>query len=238
MYQAAIVEDEEIFLNRSKELLANTFKEKKADVAFDFFMSGEEFLPMMEQHFHYDIIFLDIEMPGMDGIEVCRKIRKISPDALVVFISNKESLVFQTFEVQPFRFIRKSELDEMVFSLVDSILAELSRRQQKIIKIEEASGGDVYSFDVRKILYIEAQRKDCAIVTEDGLTTLRSKLMTLEDMLAGQDFIKIHRSFLVNLSCITKIQKDSVLLKNGHELPLSRNMRDQVKQAFLNHSLS
>jgi DNA-binding LytR/AlgR family response regulator len=238
MYQAAIVEDEEIFLNRSKELLANTFKERKADVAFDFFMSGEEFLPMMEQHFHYDIIFLDIEMPGMDGIEVCRKIREISPDALVVFISNKESLVFQTFEVQPFRFIRKSELDEMVFSLVDSILAELQRRQQKIIKIEEASGGDVYSFDVRKILYIEAQRKDCAIVTEDGLTTLRSKLMTLEDMLAGQDFIKIHRSFLVNLSCITKIQKDSVLLKNGHELPLSRNMRDQVKQAFLNHSLS
>jgi DNA-binding LytR/AlgR family response regulator len=238
MYKAAIVEDEEIFLNRSKELLANTFKERKADVAFDFFMSGEEFLPMMEQHFHCDIIFLDIEMPGMDGIEVCRKIREISPDALVVFISNKESLVFQTFEVQPFRFIRKSELDEMVFSLVDSILAELQRRQQKIIKIEEASGGDVYSFDVRKILYIEAQRKDCAIVTEDGLTTLRSKLMTLEDMLAGQDFIKIHRSFLVNLSCITKIQKDSVLLKNGHELPLSRNMRDQVKQAFLNHSLS
>jgi DNA-binding LytR/AlgR family response regulator len=238
MYQAAIVEDEEIFLNRSKELLANTFKERKADVAFDFFMSGEEFLPMMEQHFHYDIIFLDIEMPGMDGIALCRRIREISPDALVVFISNKESLVFQTFEVQPFRFIRKSELDEMVFSLVDSILAELSRRQQKIIKIEEASGGDVYSFDVRKILYIEAQRKDCAIVTEDGLTTLRSKLMTLEDKLAGQDFIKIHRSFLVNLSCITKIQKDSVLLKNGHELPLSRNMREQVKQAFLNHSLS
>ena len=200
-------------------------------------MSGEEFLPMMEQHFHYDIIFLDIEMPGMDGITVCRKIREIAPDALVVFISNKESLVFQTFEVQPFRFIRKSELDEMVHSLVDSILAELSRRQQKIIKIED-SGGDIYSFDVRKILYIEAQRKECAIVTEDGLTTMRSKLMTLEEELAGQDFIKIHRSFLVNLSSITKIQKDSVLLKNGHELPLSRNMREQVKQAFLNHSTS
>ena len=238
MYQAAIVEDEEVFLNRSKELLADTFRERKAKVAFDFFMSGEEFLPMMEQHFHYDIIFLDIEMPGMDGITVCRRIREIAPDALVVFISNKESLVFQTFEVQPFRFIRKSELDEMVFSLVDSILAELARRQQKIIKIEESSGGDVYSFDVRKILYIEAQRKECAIVTEDGLTTLRSKLMTLEELLEDQDFIKIHRSFLVNLSSITKIQKDSVLLKNGHELPLSRNMREQVKQAFLNHSLS
>ncbi len=110
MFQAAIVEDEEVFLKRTRELLANTFKEKNVDVAFDFFMSGEELLPMIEQHFHYDIIFLDIEMPGMDGISVCRRIKEIAPDALVVFISNKESLVFQTFEVQPFRFIRKSEL--------------------------------------------------------------------------------------------------------------------------------
>ena len=238
MYQAAIVEDEEVFLKSTKELLSKTFKEKNIDVAFDFFMSGEEFLPMVELHFHYDIIFLDIEMPGMDGISVCRRIREISPGALVVFISNKEALVFQTFEVQPFRFIRKSELNEMVFSLVDSIITELEKRKQKIIKIEEPSGGDVYSFDVRKILYVEAQRKECVIVTDSGLTTVKSKLMTLESSLADQDFIKVHRSFLVNMSAITRIQKDSVLLKNGHEIPLSRNMREEVKQAFLNHSMS
>ena len=238
MFQAAIVEDEAVFLKSTKELLAKTFKDKNVDVAFDFFMSGEEFLPMIEQHFHYDIIFLDIEMPGIDGISVCRRIREISEDALVVFISNKEALVFQTFEVQPFRFIRKSELNELVLSLVESIISELDRRKPKVIKIEEPSGGDVYSFDIKKILYIEAQRKECVIVTESGMTTLRSKLMTLESSLGNEDFIKIHRSFLVNMSAITKIQKDSVLLKNGHELPLSRNMREPVKQAFLNHSMS
>ena len=238
MFQAAIVEDEAVFLKSTKELLANTFKDKNVDVAFDFFMSGEEFLPMIEQHFHYDIIFLDIEMPGIDGISVCRKIREISEDALVVFISNKEALVFQTFEVQPFRFIRKSELNEMVQSLVEAIITELDKRKPKIIKIEEASGGDVYSFDINKILYIEAQRKECVIVTESGMTTLRSKLMTLETSLESENFIKLHRSFLVNMSAITRIQKDSVLLKNGHELPLSRNMREPVKQAFLSHSMS
>ena len=238
MYQAAIVEDEVVFLENTKNLLAKTFKEKNVDVAFDFFMSGEEFLPMIEQHFHYDIIFLDIEMPGIDGISVCRRIREISEDALVVFISNKEALVFQTFEVQPFRFIRKSELNEMVLSLIEAILSELDRRKPKLIKIVEPVGGDVYSFDVRKIIYIEAQRKECAIVTESGMTTIKSKLMTLESALEGESFIKPHRSFLVNMSAITKIQKDSVLLKNGHEIPLSRNMREPVKQAFLSHSMS
>jgi DNA-binding LytR/AlgR family response regulator len=237
MYQAVIVEDEEVFLNRTKALLADTFKKKNADVAFDFFMSGQEFLPMIEQHFHYDMIFLDIEMPGMDGISVCRRIREITPDALVVFISNKEALVFQTFEVQPFRFIRKSELDEMADSLVSSIISELNRRKQTIIKLEDSSG-DIFSFDVKKILYVEAQRKDCIIATEDGKTTLRSKLMTLETILKDHNFMKIHRSFLVNMSAITRIQKDCVLLTTGEELPISRNLRESVKQAFLSHSMS
>ncbi|WP_029319768.1 LytR/AlgR family response regulator transcription factor [Butyrivibrio sp. AE3004] len=238
MYQAAIVEDEKIFLDRTKKLLAQTFSDQNTEVAFDFFMSGDEFLPMVEQHFHYDMIFLDIEMPGMDGISVCRRIREISPEALVVFISNKEALVFQTFEVQPFRFIRKSELNEMAQPLVTAILQELSRRGQQIVKIEEPSSGDVFSFDVKKILYIEAQRKECIIVTNTNSTIMKTKLMSLESALKGYSFIKIHRSFLVNIDAITRIQKDTVLLTNGEELPLSRSVKESVKQAFLSHSMS
>lgn len=238
MYQAAIIEDEEVFLKRTKDLLADTFKEHNIDVAFDFFMSGTEFLPMIKNHFHYDMIFLDIEMPGMDGITVCKKIREIAPNALVVFISNKESLVFQTFEVQPFRFIRKSELTEMAKPLVSAILTELGKRTRRVIKIEESSSGDIYSFDIQTILYVEAQRKDCIIVTDTGSTTVRSKFMAIESMLPEYHFIKVHRSFIVNMDAITKIEKDTVLLKNGVSIPLSRGLKDSVKQAFLNHSMS
>ncbi len=238
MYQAAIVEDEEMFLNSTKSLLAETFAAKNASVAFDFFLSGDEFLPMIEQHFHYDSIFLDIEMPGIDGISLCRRIREVSPDALVVFISNKESLVFQTFEVQPFRFIRKSELKEMAAPLVDSILAEWSKRTSKIIRFEESPGGDVYSFDASKILYVEAQRKDCIIYTSKDQTSIRIKFMDLEEKLSGYNFIKIHRSFLVNMDAVSQIKKDSCLLTNGTELPLSRSLKEQVKQEFLSHSMT
>ncbi len=237
MYQAAIVEDEEVFLNSTKALLAKSFSDRNVDMAFDFFLSGDEFLPMIEQHFHYDCIFLDIEMPGIDGISLCRRIREVAPDALVIFISNKESLVFQTFEVQPFRFIRKSELKEMAGPLTDAIITELSRRGSKIIRFEEA-GGDVYSFDVRKILYIEAQRKDCCICTEKGRTSLRMKFMDLEEKLNDFNFIKVHRSFLVNMDAVSQIKNNSCLLSDGTELPLSRGLKEQVKQAFLSHSMT
>lgn len=238
MYQAAIVEDEELFLKNTKSLLGDTFFERNVQVAFDFFLSGTEFLPMIEQHFHYDMIFLDIEMPEIDGISVCRRIRQIAPDALVVFISNKESLVFQTFEVQPFRFIRKNELKEMAPSLVDAIITELSKKEQHIIRFEEPGSGDVYSFDVSRIKYVEAQRKDCHICTKDGDFSIRIKFMNLEQMLSSYNFIKIHRSFLVNSEEVNQIKKESVLLISGEELPLSRSLRESVKQAFLSHSMN
>ncbi len=237
MYQAAIVEDEELFLQSTKKLLADTFSSRNVPVAFDFFLSGTQFLPMIEQHFHYDMIFLDIEMPQIDGISVCRRIRQIAPDALVVFISNKDSLVFQTFEVQPFRFIRKSELKELVSPLVDAIIGELSKRDHRIVRFEEPGSGDVFSFDISKIKYVEAQRKDCVIHTKEGASSVRIKFMNLEEMLIEYNFIKIHRSFLVNADEVSQIKKESVLLTTGEELPLSRSLREQVKQEFLNHSM-
>lgn len=238
MYQAAIVEDEEIFLKNTKDLLARTFLDHNVSVAFDFFLSGKEYLPMFEQHFHYDMIFLDIEMPGIDGISLCKRIREISPDALVVFISNKESLVFQTFEVQPFRFIRKSELKELADGLVNAILSELDRRSPKTIRFVENSTGDVFSYDVRKILYIEAQRKETVIHTLQGRNAVRIRFMDMENMLSKYPFMKVHRSFLVNMDAVSQIKKDDCILINGDAIPISRGLKDQVKQTFLDYSMN
>ena len=193
---------------------------------------------MFENHFKYDIIFLDIEMPGIDGISLCRKIRQQSKDALVIFISNKEELVFQTFEVQPFRFIRKSELNELCASLVDSVINELKRRSPQTFTIIENNGGDVLSFDARNIIYIEAQRKECKIASTNNTSTVKMNLMDLEEKLSSYHFVKIHRSFLVNMDYIFRITKNSVILTTGDELPISRGSSDTLKQLFIDYSMS
>ncbi|SFI35342.1 two component transcriptional regulator, LytTR family [Pseudobutyrivibrio sp. OR37] len=238
MYQAAIVDDELDILNSTKAMLADEFTKANTAVAFDFFTDSEDFLSMFESHFNYDIIFLDIEMPNIDGISVCRKIRQLSKDALVIFISNKEELVFQTFEVQPFRFIRKSELKELCPSLVDFIINELKRRSPQTFTIIENNGGDVLSFDARNIIYVEAQRKECKIVTTIGDSTVKMKLMDLEEKLGSFHFVRIHRSFLVNMDYIFRITKNSIILTSGEELPISRGSSDTLKQLFINYSMS
>ncbi len=236
MYQAAIVEDDATVLEYLKTSLIQTFAEKQTQVAFDTFTSGSRFLQMFEAHYHYDVIFLDIEMPEINGIDICKKIRTLSSDSLVVFISNKEELVFQTFEVQPFRFIRKESFSALLSPLVDSILKKWSQEKRTILSLQENGSNDIYSFSVSHILYIEAQRKDCLIATTEGECLFRCKLMELESRLADFHFIKIHRSYLVNSSHIFRIGKSSVKLTNGTELPISRGKTEEVKQLFLQYS--
>ena len=97
MLQAAIVEDERIFLESTRDLLSTEFDKRHVSIAFDPFSEGQSFLNALGQHFSFDIVFLDIEMPGIDSISVCRKIREMAPETMVVFISNKEELVFSSF---------------------------------------------------------------------------------------------------------------------------------------------
>ena len=105
-----------------------------------------------------------------------------------------------------------------------------------MLQIREPLSGDIYSFDVHNLLYAEAQRKDCRIVTAQGETVLRCKLMDLEEQLAPWPFLKPHRSFLVNCEAIRYIGKSSLRLSSGAEIPISRGKLEEVKQQFLRYS--
>lgn len=237
MYQAAIVEDERLVREYLRDSFVSGFQEKNILVAFDLFESGASFLDMFEEHYHYDIIFLDIEMPQMDGITLCRRIRQLSPNALVIFISNREELVFQSFEVQPFRFIRKSQFQDFLPNLIDALIEKLNEQSKKQIQFVEPLSGDIFSFDVQQILYVEAQKKDCRIVTTTESTLIHYKFMDMEERLTKEAFIKVHRSYLVNCKYIFYIGKDSLVLTTKEEIPMSRRRAEEIKEQFLQYSM-
>lgn len=165
MYQIAVCDDEKEVARYLGKNLTKGFAENGIAAAVDFFEDGQSFLQMFEKHYHYDVVFLDIDMPGIDGIEVCRRIRNISSGCICIFISNKEELVFHTFEVQPFRFVRKTDFHIQCLPLVKAVSQELRRREQREIQIVESGSGDIFSFEIGQIMYVEAQRKKVKIVT-------------------------------------------------------------------------
>lgn len=237
VYHAAVVEDDPSMLQYIRQTLADAFAVHKVSMEFDTFPSGDRFLEMIHDHYHYDLVFLDIEMPGINGIEVCRRIRQINPDSLVVFISGKEELVFQTFEVQPFRFIRKNQYLSQLPALTAACMERLQKSARQIIRFREPHSGDLYSFHVDKIRYVEALGKSCKIVTDNESIVVKGKFMTLEELLRDYAFVKPHRSYLVNCNYIYCIGRQSLKLTDQTEIPISRNKSEQIKQQFLEYTM-
>lgn len=231
-YQAAVCEDHPGTLGVIRQQLEEAFRERKLPVALDARTNPRALLKAVAEGRRYDLLFLDIDMPGLNGIELCRRLRTGGSQALVTFISGKEELVFQTFEVQPFRFVRKSHFMEELPQLADDICRELRGRAETSVIVAEQHSQRIFTFGVQSLIYVEALAKTCRFVTVSGETVLNAKLMALEEQLAPHGFARCHRSYLVNCRYIFSIQKDSVILDDHTILPLSRGRAEPVRAVF------
>ena len=230
---AAICEDEPAVLDYLCKQLGNSLRSDGNEYHFDCFTQGEDLLHKINSGTNYHLYFLDIEMPGINGIDVCRKIRSRDEDSLVIFISNKEEMVFQTFEVQPFRFIRKNHFMEELLALTDGIQKALARRKGIMLTIQEEHSNAVYSININEILYIEVVGKYCEITTVSQALTIRYKLSDLAGQLAEYGFLQPHRSYLVNYRYVFSIENTELILDDQTRIPLSRKRAKETKEQFM-----
>lgn len=233
MIHAAICEDELSVLKYIFQCLQTEFRKYKIDIDFCCYESGEQLLADITDGRSYSLLFLDIEMPGINGIDLCRHLHEELSQSLIIFISNREELVFQSFEVRPFRFVRKNHFSEELPSLINDIKRELDSHKSHFISIEEQNSTRVCSFNINDIMYIEVIGKNCHIHTTDNEYAVKYKLSDFENLLHNYGFLLPHRSFLVNYRYIFSIQKDFIILDNKIQIPLSRKKISSIKEQFL-----
>ena len=230
---AAICEDNASVLDFLHIHLKRVLKTDGRDWHFDCFLNGQELLRAISEGKVYQLLFIDIEMPGLNGIEVCRRIRAVNEECLIIFISNKENMVFETFEVQPFRFIRKSHFGDELPALADSIHQALAPKEETLLTLAEEHSSAVYSFRINEILYVEVIGKYSEIHTTTQTVSLRYKLSQLAEELVPHGFLQPHRSYLINCRYIFSIEKNVVILDDQTEVPLSRSRAGEIRKAFL-----
>lgn len=184
-------------------------------------------------HRSFDLLFLDIEMPGMDGIRFGEELRARGCRADIVYVSNMEDKVYEIFRVHPWSFLRKSHFAQELPALLDEY-ARARRDQSDILLLTGASGGAV-AVDPVALVYAEAVGKTQKLVFSGGEepALIRVTMRDLEEKLLPFGFIRIHKGFLVNFRFIRKITSRSVLLDTGGDLPVGRDRLQSARERYL-----
>ena len=178
--------------------------------------------------FFYDLILLDIEMPGISGMELPQQIKGFLPNVRIIFVTSHTEYAIDAFELSMFRYVPKNNLEaKLSAAVLDAArLIELEAGQE--YTIQTASRMEKIPF--KDIFYIQRDGKNASIVSSAGISKVRKSLQQVFDELNTPEFIFIDRGYIVNIIQIMKISDSAAVLKNGEQLPISRSHLQEVKQ--------
>ena len=178
--------------------------------------------------FFYDLILLDIEMPGISGMELPQQIKGFLPNVRIIFVTSHTEYAIDAFELSIFRYVPKNNLEaKLPAAVLDAArLIELEAGQE--YTIQTASRMEKIPF--KDIFYVQRDGKNASIVSSAGISKVRKSLQQVFDELNTPEFIFIDRGYIVNIIQIMKISDSTAVLKNGEQLPISRSHLQEVKQ--------
>ena len=195
----------------------------------DVFSSGEALLENYKKDQAYDIVFLDGEMGGISGVETAEGIRKIDSYVIIVFISGYQKFVAGAFKLNAFQFLIKPVSKQEFHSELDRAFKfyQTNHHQYKI-----SDKGQLTLVEIKDIIYMEAYNRKITLKTIEKSYILSGKLNDEETKMRMHGFVRVHQGFLVNMEHIKNFQRDSVILKNGEELPTSERRRKQAYDTY------
>lgn len=215
-------------LNVIKETIYEYAENKGLDIAVNCFSKGEEILASKER---YSIVFISLEFNGMKGLEIAKQIRKNNDFSDIIFISDNIEFVFNSLNVKPCGYLKESVAKREVIKILDEYFAMQGINFPFWIK----SGGDTICLKTEEIFYLEADNKHCFLHLENESIRSNCTMAKVYDILPKSHFLRINRAFVVNSVYVDKYNRDTVFLKNGEKLRLSRNYSCQFKNQHRNY---
>ena len=233
MIKIAILDDDKTALMISTSAVEAFLKEKNAEYKLFSFSNPLNFLASAKEE-KFDLSFLDIDMPEMTGLEVANQLGEIAKSGQIIFLSQREDLVFECLKFHPFGFIRKSKLIDDFSLMMNQFYQTISNAESDETKIEFIDKTKTFSFKIKEIVYIEGDRNYQKVVLKDKSSqNIRVPLGQLEDKLKDHGFIRIHKGYLLNYLYIRSIEGEEVYLTTGISLPMAKKRKDEIMKQYL-----
>lgn len=228
MIKVAIVDDEKIIREQIRKLAM----QQEAEVRADVYATGNELLASGRE---YDVVFLDIQMEGVNGIDTARELRKKAEDAVVVFVTANKEYVFDAFDVSAFHYLLKP-VEEKKFTEVferaalESEKRNMRKNEQLFIRTRDRG----ITLDTKDILYVESRGKKVEIHTMKESLEIYGSMNELEIQL-GSSFFRCHRGYLVNMAHIGEYDSESILLTDGKTVYMSKEKYRFFVKAYMRY---
>ena len=213
----AICDDEKKIGLFMKEIIDRFYFVRDEEADIECFENGDQLLQSDLENI--DILFLDIEMPGRNGLEVAREIRKVNQNMVIVFTTAYDKFVFESFKVKAYRYLLKPVKESDLIEALQSIQQELYSSAEEI---SFSFQNENYHVRIADILYVEGMRAKIWIQCKNETYRYRGALKSIDSMLKGKGFFQIHQSYIINMNKIVRYGKTEIELEGGHKVPVSR----------------
>ncbi|MDD2510439.1 MAG: LytTR family DNA-binding domain-containing protein [Syntrophomonas sp.] len=229
----AICDDDSPELDRISSFIATYRQEMKVSLTYKTFQSATELLSTMSSG-DYDILLLDILMPGISGMQAAHEIRAFDAGVRIIFLTSSPEFALESYAVKAYDYILKPASKDKLFSILDALIAEEQKPLEGLtVKTQTGMSRILFS----KLAFVEVMNKRLYFHLADGsVQEVPASLAYFEDkLLSRPEFVKVHRSYIVNLWQVGELRSKEITTLAGNTLPISRLLYRKVREAYMEH---
>lgn len=228
-----------------KEMLSQIASDIKAceidrevyrEMTLETFQSGLDLVNAVKHNERFDIILLDILMPQMNGMEAAREIRLIDKTSKIIFLTSSPQFALDSYDVKAYFYLLKNYSREKLKAVLEEAITEIVDTASNFTMLKTRTGFVKLYF--HSLLYLEIIGRTITFyLNNDQHYEVYGTLTEIEEIFLKQEkFIKPHRSYIVNMDCIRKLDRNEITMMNNHKLPVSKNLYQIVKKGYMDYS--
>ncbi|HXK73140.1 MAG TPA: LytTR family DNA-binding domain-containing protein [Clostridia bacterium] len=230
MLRIAICDDNSRDLSHITSLVESYKKNKKTDIVYMSFHNAIDLLESLKKK-ECDLLLLDVLMPGFNGLQAAHELRKQNDKIEIIFLTSSPEYAVESYNVRAHHYLLKPATEDKLFPLLDKLIEKLKKPEEAIIV---KSSSSVFTIPYKNIEYVEINAKTIYFyLTDNDVKKVSGSMAEYEALLLKRSgFIKVHRSYLVNLQWVQQLNQKELITLTGRKVPIARTVYTQIRTAY------